>query len=166
MKPQDVVVAIALMSPNLADKRYATIAQHVGIVASEAHTAVGRLQVAGLVNAERVVLRRQLGEFLLHGFKYVFPVAPSGPALGVPTGAAAPMLARELPKTDEPWVWPSPKGTVRGLEIKPLYPTVPEFALRDLYAYELLALLDALRAGGVREKSIAAKRIAAAFEGA
>ena len=37
----------------------------------------------------------------------------------------------------------------------PLYPTVPEAALRDEKLYELLALVDALRVGRVREREIA-----------
>jgi hypothetical protein len=46
-------------------------------------------------------------------------------------------------------------GTVRGHSIIPLYPSVPEAALKDEKLHELLALTDALRVGRAREKEIA-----------
>jgi hypothetical protein len=45
--------------------------------------------------------------------------------------------------------------TVRGHSIIPLYPSVPEAALKDEKLHELLALTDALRVGRAREKEIA-----------
>ncbi len=50
---------------------------------------------------------------------------------------------------------PYSKGTVRGHSILPLYPSVPEAALKDKQLYELLALTDALRVGRAREKELA-----------
>jgi hypothetical protein len=112
------------------------------------------------VNPERQVVRKALVEFLLHGLKYVFPVQPSGPALGVPTGAAAPALSGAFPAPDPaPWVWPWPEGTVRGLAYEPLYRTVPGVALDNEHLYELLALVDALRSGRARDRSLAEKRL-------
>ncbi len=50
---------------------------------------------------------------------------------------------------------PFGKRNVRGHSILPLYPSVPEAALKDEKLYELLALVDALRIGRAREKELA-----------
>ena len=47
---------------------------------------------------------------------------------------------------------------MRGLGIEPLYPTAPGAALRNEKLYELLALVDALRAGRARERTFAEQR--------
>ncbi|MCZ7655319.1 MAG: hypothetical protein M5R42_15165 [Rhodocyclaceae bacterium] len=52
-------------------------------------------------------------------------------------------------------VWPSAKGTARGVGLAPLYPSVPEAALRNEKLYALLALFDALRSGQARERNAA-----------
>jgi hypothetical protein len=44
-------------------------------------------------------------------------------------------------------VWPYKNGTVRGVSLAPLCPTVPEAALRDERLYAVLALFDAIRSG-------------------
>jgi hypothetical protein len=64
------------------------------------------------------------------------------------------------PSADPPPVWPDKNGTVRGVALAPLYPTVPEAARRDSNLYELLALFDAVRAGQAREREIAQKQLA------
>ena len=56
-------------------------------------------------------------------------------------------------------VWPSADGTVRGLAFSPLYRSAPQAAGRDEILYELLALVDALRAGRARERELAGKEI-------
>jgi hypothetical protein len=50
-------------------------------------------------------------------------------------------------------------GNVRGQAIEPLFKTVPEISRNDEKLYELLALLDALRIGRVREQKIAIEEI-------
>jgi hypothetical protein len=56
-------------------------------------------------------------------------------------------------------VWPDPEGEVRGEELRPLYRSVPEAARRDPALYELLALVDAIRAGRARERTIAIEEL-------
>ena len=48
---------------------------------------------------------------------------------------------------------------MRGYSLTPLYPSVPAAAVRDAKLYELLALVDAIRDGRARERSLAAKEI-------
>jgi hypothetical protein len=73
----------------------------------------------------------------------------------MPTAHAAPPLSAQISSEDLPPVWPDPKGTVRGLALKPLYRTVPKAAKSDPKLYELLALVDALRMGRARERKLA-----------
>ena len=43
--------------------------------------------------------------------------------------------------------------------IEPLYPSVPEAAMRDEELYQLLVIVDTLRIGRAREKEIAIKEL-------
>ncbi len=62
-------------------------------------------------------------------------------------------------KTDETPVWPDPAGEVRGESFLPLHKAVPVAVKQDSSLYELLALVDAIRGGRVREKEAARKEI-------
>ena len=57
--------------------------------------------------------------------------------------------------SSEQFVWRYIKGNARGQMIEPLYPSVPEAALRDEELYQLLVIADTLRMGRSREKEIA-----------
>jgi hypothetical protein len=79
---------------------------------------------------------------------------------GVPTAhAAAPLNQQIAPGDDPPPVWPHPEGPTRGVALLPLYRTVPAAALRDPALYEVLALIDALRAGRARERKLAGQHL-------
>lgn len=52
-------------------------------------------------------------------------------------------------------VWPFARGTARGESLMPLYKTVPAIALEDEKLHDLLAVADALRTGGAREREVA-----------
>lgn len=67
-------------------------------------------------------------------------------------------------QSNEIYVWPYGKGTVRGHSIIPLYPSVPEAALKDSKIHQLLALTDALRVGRAREKEIAILELKKRFD--
>jgi hypothetical protein len=97
-----------------------------------------------------------LEEFVIHGVRYAFPTEEKGIARGMPTARAAPPLVDELAPGDRmPPVWPDPQGEVRGVAIEPLYRSVPRAARQDAVLYELLALVDAIRIGGARERKLA-----------
>lgn len=94
-----------------------------------------------------------------HGARYCFPATRGPQTRGVPTGyAAAPLNALiRSPANEPPPVWPDKNGTVRGETLHPLYPTVPQAALRSQPLYELLAVFDAIRARSARERALAVK---------
>jgi hypothetical protein len=54
-------------------------------------------------------------------------------------------------------VWAHPAGSAKGPTLSPLYRTAPQAALNDPGLHRLLALLDALRTGRARERTMAAK---------
>ena len=130
------------------------------------HRALQRLEEARLVDAQRQqVNRSNAEEFLVHGLKYVFPVHQGGLVRGMPTAWAAPPLSEELAAVDEPPpVWPDPKGTERGVALKPLHENAPRAAARDSKLAERLALIDAIRLGDGRVRSLAAESFSASLQ--
>ena len=63
------------------------------------------------------------------------------------------------PTADLPPVWPYKDGSVRGEALHPIYPSVPDAALRNPALHELLALFDAIRGGSFRERALAIKML-------
>jgi hypothetical protein len=81
---------------------------------------------------------------------------------GVPTAYAAPPLSGQIVDNGElPPVWPDPDGGVRGATLEPLYKAAPKAVRKDPALHELLALVDALRDGRVRERQLAEKELSA-----
>ncbi len=120
------------------------------------HESVARLEMAQLLRpGERAVNRHALLEFLEHGVRYAFPASATGlRGRGVPTAHSAPPLDEEI-DASEAWVWPSKEGGVEGQVITPLFERAAELPERCPSVYELLALLDSVRAGRARERRIA-----------
>jgi len=139
------------------------IANDLRLSPSEVHGAMKRLQVARLLHGSEMKSKPNVSalvEFLLHGFKYVFPAELGQPTRGLPTSYAAPPLNAEILPADElPPVWPWHEGRVRGISFQPLYKTVPDACSKDPLLYEYLALLDAIRSGRARERNIAEQEL-------
>ena len=90
----------------------------------------------------------------------MLPAIRGGVTRGMLTSYAVPALDREISSgPDLPAVWPFAMGKHRGVSLEPLYKTVPLAARSDPYLYELLALLDSLRDGRARERSLAEREI-------
>jgi hypothetical protein len=159
LKEQDVLVLLKLLVTDDSAFTYPTLARALDLSASQVHAALKRATTAGLFNHhKRTIKRKPLLEFLIHGLKYVFVADRSGITRGMPTAhAAPPLLGRLAPSLDLPPVWPSPLGSVRGEGFQPLHKSAPEAALKDPRLYQLLALVDAIRAGRARERDLAAK---------
>ncbi len=153
LRPSDIAVAIHLArSPGA---RYQTLARSLCLGLADVHRGVQRLEGARLLlPGERRVNRKALLDFLIHGARYAFPPALGPETRGIPTAAAAPGLAGKLPKSP-PVVWPSAEGKTRGESLLPLYEGAPQAALLDSHLYRVLALVDALRMGQVRERRLA-----------
>jgi hypothetical protein len=164
LKPQDLLVLFALLGHESGSASYPELAAQTGLASSAVHNAVKRAALAGLAayrNRRPVVLKPPLREFVRCGARYAFPAIHGSLARGVPTAhAAAPLNTVIAPSADPPPVWPDKHGTVRGVALAPLYPTVPEAARRDRRLYELLALFDAVRSGQARERELAQAQLA------
>lgn len=105
-----------------------------------------------------------LAEFALHGAKYAFPAEQLPLTVGVPTSHSAPAFAGVFAPGSTDFVWPHPNGSVRGVGVEPLHPSVPYAAMQDAKLYEMLALFDALRVGRARERGMALKRLHALID--
>ena len=105
-----------------------------------------------------------LAEFALHGAKYAFAAEKLPLAVGVPTSHSAPAFAGVFAPGSTDFVWPHPNGSVRGVGVEPLHPSVPFAAMQDAQLYEMLALFDALRVGMARERGMALERLQALID--
>ncbi len=105
-----------------------------------------------------------LAEFALHGAKYAFPAEKLPLVVGVPTSHSAPAFAGVFAPGSTDFVWPHPNGSVHGVGVEPLHPSVPFAAMQDARLYELLALFDALRVGKARERGMALERLQALID--
>ncbi|MBY5820760.1 hypothetical protein [Rhizobium leguminosarum] len=109
--------------------------------------------------------RRNILDFILHGFRFVFPANAGAMQRGIPTAFAAPMLKDLLISGGNYiYVWPHPSGRDLGQSIDPLFKTVPEAALRDARLYEYLALADAIRLGNQREVGVASEYLSSRLQ--
>ena len=164
MKPQDVVILLKKITMQGLTMKNKDIAASLQISASEVSEALERCRRANLTDESKKEVRKlAFMEFLLHGLKYVFPVEVSKVARGVPTAASASPMKEALNDNGETLVWPYKLGTARGLSVVPLYPTVPLAAERDKELYQLLVIVDSLRLGRAREKSIAQEKLEEMF---
>jgi hypothetical protein len=161
-KPQDVLIALKLALADRGGDSFATLAKSAGMSASEVHASCSRLSEARLLMPDsRKVRRKPFLDFLIHGVPYAFPAGQGEMTRGMPTAWAAPIMAGKIIYNPaEAPVWPDPEGTMKGLAVQPLYRSAPVAARNDSSLYDLLALIDALRLGRARERSMAAKQIA------
>ena len=161
LKPQDVVVALALVAHPGEKPGYRQLAARVGMSASEVHAALKRLRACRLYSpvTERVS-RAGLQEFLQHGIRYVFPAEEGERVQGTPTAwSASPLRSRLLVGEGDAAVWPSTEGETFGRRVVPLHAGVPAAARRDPALHEWLALADAMRSGRIRERRLASEEL-------
>lgn len=158
LRPQDIVVLLKLASgAENGPWLQRDIARDLHISPAEVHKALRRAAESGLYRpGQRKVTRHALFELVIHGLKYVYPAQLGAPARGIPTAWGAAVLRDRLVsnEADRP-VWPHAEGTARGPALCPLYKSVPAAALEDPALYDLLALVDAIRLGGARERTLA-----------
>ncbi|HEY5960485.1 MAG TPA: hypothetical protein VIV60_28220 [Polyangiaceae bacterium] len=161
LKPQDLAVLVHLCIHE-GPWTYPGLAAALNLSASETHAAVKRAEASGLMNLHtRRPMKAELLEFLLHGVRYAFPVERGGLTRGMPTSYGAPPLRERMMTVanDLAPVWPDAEGQVRGEAWSPLYPKAVEACRSDSLFYEALALVDAIRGGRARERSLAADEL-------
>lgn len=158
VKGEDVVLLLKLSE---SESRWTvrSLAEETGIPRSVVQRSLKRLAAVGLFDARRRRVNvSQAEEFLVHAVKYVFPAVVEGESRGIPTAWAAEPLASHMAGRGSglPPIWSDPRGSERGLALRPLHEAVPEAARRDPALGERLALVDALRLGDARLRGVAA----------
>ena len=156
MRPQDILVLLKIISMKNPCWLNLEIANSLNISQSEVSKALNRCKIARLIDGEKKkVYINSFKEFLIYGLKYVFPAEPGPMVRGIPTAHSASPIKKHISSGSENFVWPYSKGIIRGQAIEPLYSTIPMVVQNDQLFYELLAIIDTLRVGRVRETKIA-----------
>ncbi len=159
LQPLDLLVALKLVVWHEQSSSFEALAKELHISASSAYRSFERAFQAGLVTTDRTPRKAAILEFVIHGVRYVYYVKPGEMTRGMPTAHAAPPLNQLIRQGSDVYVWPDPQGSVRGQAVEPLHQEVPRTAQRDLQLYELLALVDAIRIGRARERSLAEEEL-------
>lgn len=167
LKPHDVlcVLKIACLSKSGTQWTFRELGTLIGLSSGETFNSLGRLKASGLVvekTKEVKISPHRLLDFLVHGVGTVFYQVRGQVTRGMLTGHhAAPLVARCPPaEGDIPLVWPKVDGKARGETLIPIYPSAPAAAAADAKLYELLVLVDGIRAGGTKQKKVAAELLA------
>jgi hypothetical protein len=160
LKPQDILVLLKAATHPGRRWTYAGLGEALSMSASEVHASVRRSALCGLVvvrgKGDWSPLLPAMLEFAEHGIRYVWPSATGATKRGIPTSfGAAPLNAHINSAPGEAPVWPHPQGSAKGPSLSPIYKSAPAAALADPALHRCLALLDALRSGRVRERTIA-----------
>ncbi len=159
ISPLDIVILLKIIALGESQWLQSNLADLLNISQSEVSKSLMRSKYAGLLDASgKQVSRLAFMELLQYGIRYIFPQQAGAMVRGIATAHAAPPLNLII-KSEEPYVWPSAKGNVRGQSIQPLYPSVIEAIKKDNKLYELLALVDAIRVGRAREKEMAVQEL-------
>ena len=156
MRPQDIVVLLKIIALKNDDWYYSDLAHSLQISGSEISEVLNRCKIAGLIDSKkRKVHINSFIEFLIYGLKYVFPTEPGAMVKGIPTAHSAAPINDHISEGSDVYVWSYAKGNKRGQAIEPLYKTIPAIIQEDELFYELLAIVDTIRVGRVREIKIA-----------
>lgn len=162
LKAHDIYILLAIAPNHSSEWTYDTLSAELGIAKSEAYRSLQRSASSHLFAPEpRRVRIAALLEFISHGIRYAFAVEPGATVRGVPTAWSAPGLEDSL--VDDPldrYVWPHPEGTMRGRSVAPLHRAAVERAREDVGLHRRLALCDAIRLGGARERGLASRLLA------
>ena len=156
MKPQDILIALKIVTLKNQEWTQSQLAESLKISAGEVSNALDRLVDSRLLSSDKkMIFALSLKEFLIYGLKYVFPARIGTKVRGIPTAHSAPPINEQIVQNGDGYVWSYSYGTKRGLAVSPLYKTVPKIVANEPELYKLLVLIDALRVGRARERSIA-----------
>ena len=159
MRPQDIAVLLKVISLGGDFGGIQPLSSSLFISLSEVSESLNRSRIAGLVDhGKKRVNRQSFMEFIEFGIKYVFPQEPSSMSRGMATGLSHPFMKEKF-YSEYNYVWPDINGEINGLVIEPFYDKQPAAARQDPLFYKLLALMDVVRVGKVREVKVALTEI-------
>src|SRR5579872_7465563 len=129
IKSQDIVVLTKLLSYKKRNITWtqASLAKELCLSPSQINYAIKRLLASRLLSGalfdgewKIIPFIQFCEEFLIHGFKFVFPATIGTLTRGLPTAYAASPLNKIIVTGNDPIpVWPHAEGTHRGLAIEP-----------------------------------------------
>jgi hypothetical protein len=155
MRPQDVAVLLKIITLDNSNWQLAELSQSLKLSISEVSESLNRSRIASLIDYKKKKVNRQnLVEFLTFGIRYVFPQQLGSMVRGIPTAHSHPFMKNKF-ASEVDYVWPDGKGKVLGLMLEPLYHKQVEAALEDPEFYKMMALVDVIRVGKVRETKYA-----------
>jgi predicted transcriptional regulator len=164
MRPQDIAILLKIIVKAGHPWQSKDLSHELLISPSEISESLHRSLIAGLVNIEkRKVHRQSLLEFIQYGLHYVFPADPGTMVNGIATAHSHPFMKKHF-SGNLVYVWPLISGKDRGLAIEPLYKEAPHASLADPELYKMLALVDVIRVGKIREKNVAITELKKLFD--
>ena len=132
MKEQDIVILLKKLTSKGRNLSVRKLAEELNMSASSVSESLERSKKAQLVDRNKKrVNTLALQEFMVHGLGYVFPAETGRVIRGIPAYVSASPIKEQVSNSSEQFVWRYAKGDARGQQITPLYPSVPEAALRD-----------------------------------
>jgi hypothetical protein len=155
MRPQDVAILLKIVALDSEYFQLSQLSNSLFVSLSEVSESLNRSQIADLIDYDKKRVNRQnFFEFLEHGVRYVFPQKPGTMVRGIPTAHSHPFMKKTF-SSELDYVWPDTEGKILGLKIEPFYLKQVEAVKEDDMFYKLLALVDVIRVGKVREIKIA-----------
>lgn len=158
VQPPDILPLLALLRHDRSTSwTVRSLARELHLPPAAVQRSLARLSETPVYDApRRRVSRSAAMDLLEHALPFLVPAHLGGPARGIRTAWAAPVLSGRLAPTDDPPpVWPSPEGDSRGPAVEPLHPAVVALAADDPWMYDLLAIVDGIRLGDARVRGIA-----------
>jgi hypothetical protein len=154
MRPQDIAILLKIIAKRGDLWQNKDLAAELFLSPAEISLSLERSSIAGLLNADKKKVHKQtFMDFIQHGLHVVFPVIPGGIVNGLYTAHSHPFMQSHFP-SNEAYVWPDVTGMDRGQAIVPLYKDVVKAAKSDADLYKMLAILDIVRVGKVRELNL------------
>ncbi len=162
LKPQDTLLLIKYWSLKQQGeaRNVRGIAEAIGISPGEISKGTQRLVASHLVVERSGDIFAETGamlEWLSYGVRYAYPYESIGFGRGMATSWNCPALKSEVVSPVPAWVWQTVGGDTEGLLVKPVHQSVPLAASRDIFLYQVMSLVEAIRGGKPRELAIARK---------
>lgn len=161
LKGRDIVL-LAKLSIDGRPWTIQALADELGLPPAGVQRSLVRLEQTGVYFPRRKTVALTLArELIVVAVKFLFPPRFLGEGVGVPTAWSAEPLRGKLISSSAAidYVWADSSGTMSGIVLEPLDPRVPEIVSSDPRLGEVLALVDALRIGGARDREVAAELI-------
>ncbi len=152
------IVVVAKLSVDPGKRTIAGFADELHMPHASVQRSLKKLEEAGLCNWKLGVAPAGPAiDLFTSGVRFLVPPRFVGQSRGVATAWSASPLKSEIRRVGEEldYVWPYQRGESYGVALEPLDRSVPQIAQESSRLWQLLALIDATRIGGAREREVA-----------